>query len=121
MLGLDKIDKKYQIGILILAAVVLVVTGIRMIPQSANSAASSSQGIAVFCTNPECSYQGSLSTPELWKIMQDTNAKLQYADQVPPFGMAMMMGWGSEEGPLLCPKCNDASLTIKQKTEKEGE
>lgn len=111
MLGLDKIDKKYQIGIVIFAVAVVVVAGIRMIPQSADSA-NTSQGIAVSCSNPECNYQGLVSPTELYKIMQDTNAKLQYADQVPPFGMAMMMGWGSEEGPLVCPQCQQAFLLI---------
>jgi hypothetical protein len=112
MLGLDRIDKKYQIGIIIFAVAVLVVAGIRIIPKHAGSSDASSQGFAVSCMNPKCGYQGSITTKELWKLIQDTNARLQYADQVPPFGMAMMMGWGSEEGPLVCPQCQQASLLI---------
>ncbi len=115
MLGLDRIDKKYQLGIIGIALVALVITGIRMVPKSAHSSSTSS-GIAVSCANPDCNYKGSLELSELWKLMQDTNAKLHYAEMVPPPDMALSVGWGSAEGPLLCPKCQEASLIVNQET-----
>jgi len=115
MLGLDRIDKKYQIGIIGIALMALVITGLRLVPKSAHSSSVSS-GIAVSCTNPECKYQGSFSLSELWKLMQDTNAKLHYAQMVPPPEMALSVGWGSAEGPLLCPKCQEASLLVHQES-----
>jgi len=115
MLGLDRIDRKYQLGIVGIALVALVITGLRLVPKNAHSSSVSS-GIAVSCTNPECKYQGSFSLSELWKLMQDTNAKLHYAQMVPPPDMALSVGWGSAEGPLLCPKCQEASLIVNQET-----
>lgn len=116
MLGLDRLDKKYQIGIIGIALVALVITGFRLVPKNARSSTSSGEGIAVSCTNPECKYQGSFSLSELWKLMQDTNAKLHYAEMVPSPEMALSVGWGSAEGPLLCPKCQEASLLVHQET-----
>ncbi len=116
MIGLDRLDKKYQIGIIGIALVALGITGFRIIPKSARSSSASSSGIAVSCTNPDCHYQGSLSLSELWKRMQDTNAKLHYAEIVPPPEMALSVGWGSAEGPLLCPQCQEASLLVNQES-----
>jgi len=115
MLSLDRLDKKYQLGIIGIALVALVITGLRLVPKNAHSSSVSS-GIAVSCTNPDCTYQGSFSLSELWKLMQDTNAKLHYAEMVPPPDMALSVGWGSAEGPLLCPKCQEASLIVNQET-----
>jgi hypothetical protein len=116
MFGLERMDKKFQIGIIVVAIIVLAVVGISSIPKSANSANSSAKGISVFCLNPDCNYEDSFSSKDLWKIMQNTNNELQYAEQVPPFSLALTMGWGSSDGPLLCPKCNEATLIIKQDT-----
>lgn len=121
MLGLDRIDRKYQIVIIVAAVIAMVAAGLRIIPKHAGSSDTSSPGIEVACLNPECNYHGTLSSSELWKRMQDTNEKLQYADTVPPVGMAMMMGWGSTEGPLLCPQCKEASLLVKQQLQENGE
>ena len=116
MLSLDRLDKKYQLGIIGIALVALVITGLRLVPKSAHLSSTSSSGIAVSCGNPECNYQGSLELSELWKLMQSTNAKLHYAEMVPPPDMALSVGWGSAEGPLLCPKCQEASLIVNQET-----
>jgi len=110
---LPKIGLIVSVCLLVIGAIFMAKGG------SGGGAPVLSDKVGVVCLNPECGYKESVDRQKFSQMMKDRQTELGITDE--DMAMGRGRGIGTEQLPLVCPKCEKESFVTGFVCDKCGE